>query len=189
VAPRRYLALILGVALIATACGTTQSPSEAQTAPVNAATVTTAPTAPTAKGTVPTTTEAAPVATTIEAAPEASTTAAPVSDLAVPDGYPVPLPPDGDITSVTEEIENDYGTDQLTTRLEVWYDGDRFEEFVVFYASWIVDNGNTVLDARADETLASFGGYLPPDNDTYGVTVGIIGGSTLVQTLWGRPPG
>ena len=76
----------------------------------------------------------------------------------------------GDVRNVTEEIENNFGTGQLVTRVEVLYDGDRFEEFAIFYASWIVENGNPVLDARSTEGLTSFSGYLPPGNDTYGVT-------------------
>ena len=174
------MAFIVGLALVLAACGGSADETATRQPPATIADAGSEVDDPTAEGTVPTTTEAAPATTT-------TLTAA--SGLAVPDGYPIPLPPGGDVSDVTEEIENDYGTDQLVTRLDVWYDGDRLEEFALFYAGWIVENGNTVLDARSGEALASFSGYLPPDNDTYGVTVGIIGDSTLVQTLWGRPPG
>lgn len=107
----------------------------------------------TAEGTVPTTTEAGPATTT---------TVAPASDLAVPDEYPIPLPPYGDDTDVTEKIENDYGTDQLVTRLDVWSTGIASTSSSLFYASWIVDNGNTIFDARSDEVLAFFSDCLPP---------------------------
>jgi hypothetical protein len=117
-------------------------------------------------------------------------TTAPTS-LSIPDGYPISHPPDGDVTDVTEEIENNSGTDQLVTRVEVWYDGDRFEEFAMFYLSWIVDNGYLIADSltNEDERRVIIRGVMPPDNDTYGLTVAVIGDSTMVSTLWGRPPG
>ena len=92
---------------------------------------------------------------------------------------------------MTEEIENNSGTDQLVTRVEVWYDGDRFEEFAMFYLSWIVDNGYLIADSltNEDERRVIIRGVMPPDNDTYGLTVAVIGDSTMVSTLWGRPPG
>ena len=137
--------------------------------------------APTVEETVPSTT----------APPTITPPTAPASDLSIPNGYPISLPLGGDITNVTEEIENNYGTDQLVTRLEVWYDGDRLEEFAMFYLSWIVDNGYLIADSltNEDERRVVIRGVMPPDNDTYGLTVAVIGDSTTVSTLWSRSPG
>jgi len=203
----RYIAFTPGLALVLAACGGSADETATRQPPATIADTGAEVDDPTAGDAGPTTTEAAPATiadtgaevddptaeetgpTTTEAAPATSTTLTAAPGLSVPDEYPIPLPPGGDVSDVTEEIENDFGTDQLVTRLDVWYDGDRLEEFALFYTGWILENGNTVLDARTVEALISFSGYLPPDNDTYGVTVGIIGDSTLVQTLWGRPPG
>jgi len=115
----------------------------------------------------------------------------PASNLSIPDGYPISHPPGGDVTDVTEEIENNSGTDQLVTRVEVWYDGDRFEEFALFYLNWIIENEYLIADSltNEDESRVIIRGVMPPDNDSYTLTVAVIGDSTLVSTLWARPPG
>ncbi len=146
----------------------------------------TATTALTAEGTVPGTT-----ASTTTTPTTTTPTTTPASDLPIPDGYPISHPPGGDVTDVTEEIENNSGTDQLVTRVGVWYDGDRLEEFAAFYLNWIVENDYLIGDSliNEDERSVIIRGLMPPENDTYGLTVAVVGDSTVVSTLWGRPPG
>ncbi len=146
----------------------------------------TATTALTAEGTVPGTT-----ASTTTTPTTTTPTTTPASDLPIPDGYPISHPPGGDVTDVTEEIENNSGTDQLVTRVGVWYDGDRLEEFAAFYLNWILENDYLIGDSliNEDERSVIIRGLMPPENDTYGLTVAVVGDSTVVSTLWGRPPG
>ncbi len=71
--------------------------------------------------------------------------------MSLPDGYPIDFPPGGDVTDVTEEIENNSGTDQPATRVGVRYDEDRLEEFAVFFLNRIVDNGYLIEDSLTNE--------------------------------------
>jgi len=146
-------------------------------------------TAPTAEGTVPGTTASTTTVSTTTT--PTTTTPTPASNLPIPDGYPISHPPGGDVTDVSEEIENNSGTDQLVTRVEVWYDGDRFEEFAMFYLNWIIENEYLIGDSltNEDERRVIIWGVIPPDNDGYTLTVAVFGDSTMVSTLWSRPPG
>ena len=67
----------------------------------------------------------------------------------------------------------------------MWYDGDRLEEFAVFYLNWIADNGYLIGDSliNEDERRVIIRGVMPPENDTYGLTVAADGDSTEVSTL------
>jgi len=161
------------------ACSAAESPEPVGATATLAETATTTPTA---EGTAPATTTAPAPSTTI---------AVSASEVSLPDGYPISHPPGGDVTDVTEKIEKNSGTDQLVTRVEVWYDGNRFEEFAMFYLNWIVDNGYLIGDSltNEDEMRVIIRGVMPPENDTYGLTVAVVGDSTLVSTLWARPPG
>jgi hypothetical protein len=170
--------VIVGAAALTflSACSAAESPEPVEPAATVAETVTTAPTAQ---------------ATTTVPAPS-TTIAVSASEVSLPAGFPIVFPPGGEVTATTEGIEPaSGGDDQLVTRIDVTYEGDRLEEFAVFYGMWIVENGNLILDTGADEDgiYFYFLGFLPPDNDSFGVTVTTTGDATLVQTTWGRPPG
>ena len=174
------------------ACSAAGSPEPVELAAAVAETVTTAPTA---QGTAQASTTI-PAPTTTIPAPD-TTIAVSASEVSLPAGFPIDFPPGGEITATTEGIEQvSGGGDQLVTRIDVTYEGNRLEEFALFYGLWILDNGNLVLDTGTDDTGTDedvtyfyFVGFLPPDNDSYGVTATTTGDTTLVQTSWGRPPG
>jgi len=142
------------------------------------------------QGSVPTSTAPTTTVPTSTAPTTTTPTTAPATDLPVPQGYPISFPPGGDVTNVTEEIESTSGADLLVTRVEIWYDGDRFEEFALFYLNWIVDNGYFIADSLTNEEDKNviIRGIMFPENDTYGLTVAVVGDFTTVATLWGRPP-
>jgi len=176
--PARSVIVAIAALIVLSGCSKTDSADVAVAAVDETVAVSTAQTA---QETVPTTT-----------VPTTTTTTAPAADLPVPpQGYPISFPPGGDVTNVTEEIESTSGTEQLVTRVEVWYDGDRFEEITLFYLNWIVDNEYLIADSLTNEEEKNviIRGIMPPDNDTYGLTVVVVGDFTTVATLWGRPPG
>lgn len=186
--------VIVGAAALTflSACSAAESPEPVEPASSVAETVTTAPTA---QGTAQASTS---VATPTTTAPAPTTTiAVSASEVSLPAGYPIDFPPGGEVTATTEGIEQvSDGDDQLVTRIDVNYEGNRLEEFALFYGIWILDNGNIILDTGTDDTGTDedatyfyFLGFLPPDNDSYGVTATTTGDTTLVQTMWGRPPG
>ncbi|MFV1999857.1 MAG: hypothetical protein ACC654_05765 [Acidimicrobiia bacterium] len=189
--PLHVTRAVVGAAVALTILAGCSKVDDADVVDSAAAATGTATTVPTAEGSVPESTASLTTVSTTTTPTETTPTTTPTSNLPVPEGYPISHPPGGDVADVTEEIESNSGTDQLVTRVEVWYDGDRFEEFAMFYLNWIIENEYLIADSltNEDEKRVIIRGVMPPDNDTYGLTVMVVGDSTVVSTLWGRPPG
>jgi len=186
----RVTVVAVAAPMILSGCSTTDGP-DVGVADVTDSTVAVTGTVTTVDGSVSGTTASLATVSTTTVSTTTTPSTAPASSMPIPDGYPISHPPGGDVTDVTEENENISGTDQLVTRVEVWYDGDRFEEFAMFYLNWIVENEYFIVDSLTNEDEGRFiiRGGIPPDDDTYyTLTVVVIGDSTTVGALWARPP-